>query len=228
MLGKRQCLELMGIEVWVRRALLPPASAARGAAALQPASLPPASAQAAPAARAAPSGATASPAAPPSLAPATPAPASAPPAPGATEAAPAASAGPAPGAEVPRFKLAFVSYGQLGLCLPLKGALPKRFCDSLALALGEKPESGKYQTLEWPVARPRPGFDQSIKVARQAVAEALAALPPRRLVFGEEAQRYCPPQTEEGEARLEFLPELETLLASADQKRRLWRQLQGS
>lgn len=145
-------------------------------------------------------------------------PASAPPAPGSA----------APPAEAPRFKLAFVSYGQLGLCLPLKGALPKRFCDSLALALGEQPESGKHQILEWPVARPRPGFDQSIQVARQAVAEALAALPPRRLVFGEEAQRYCPPQAEAGEARLEFLPDLETLLASADQKRRLWRQLQGN
>ena len=272
MLTNPQYLETMGIDIWVRRALIPP----------QAKQAQPAQRQAAPVAKQPPPSPPSTPhAATPPQAPAQPATsqaATAPHAPAqpatsqasATSAAPSAAEAPAaasaaqaslaaarqalaqespapatqpptpaaaqePKEPAPQFRLAFLAYTQLGLCLHLAGDLPRQFCDDLARALGEDPNAASLKYLDWPLVKNNPAIDQSLSIAQQAVAEALAQLPARVLAFGEALPRYCPPladaspgaQIKAGSQTLTLLPDAAALMASAEAKRRLWQQLQG-
>ncbi len=95
----------------------------------------------------------------------------------------------------PRFTLAFLHYDQLGLCLCLpdgQAKVPRLFCDDIARALGNDPETARFQLLEWPMLKHSSSIDQSIDAAIQVVAQKFSLLPGTVLVFGEAAKQYHP------------------------------------
>ena len=140
----------------------------------------------------------------------------------------------------PRFTLALLQYEQLGLCLSLppnnKGSdtkIPQRFCDDLARALGQNPETANCQLIEWPELD-SPHIDQSMAVATDVVAHKFSALPSIVLVFGEVVKQYHPglealtptDPVQIGTQRVYLYDEVSNIMHSADAKRALWHAFQ--
>lgn len=133
--------------------------------------------------------------------------------------------------EVPSFSLALLHYGSLGLCLSMAEGeeVPKVFCDDLARAAGANVKAVKHQQLDWPMVNSN-SMDQSIAVARQVVASKLVQLPSRILMLGQDLARWHEPLTganpgdlvQAGDSLCLLLPSASEIMASADEKRRLW------
>lgn len=132
--------------------------------------------------------------------------------------------------EVPRFRMALLHYGEVGLCLSLQAGveLPRRFCDDIARCLGGQPDTAKYQQLDWPMLSSG-GIDQSIDAARQVVTQKFGVLPEKVLVLGADLAAYYGPLTEaepgvpmnHGRQSILLMSSLEEVMNSATAKRRL-------
>lgn len=140
-----------------------------------------------------------------------------------------ATASATPVQPVPKFRLAMLHYGSVGLCLSLaEGAeLPRRFCDDVARLMAADVQSVRFQMVQWPMLDTA-GIDQSISAARQVVTQKFNVLPAKMIVIGRDVAEYFGPLEKVGDkptlvGRQSYLllPSLTELLGSADQKRQL-------
>ena len=95
---------------------------------------------------------------------------------------------------VPQFRLAFLHYQTLGICLALEPGeeVPRRFCDDIARFLGGEVSDLKFQLLDWPMLNTS-GIDQSLTAARQVVTQKFNLMPSKVLVFGNDVSTYFGP-----------------------------------
>ena len=141
-----------------------------------------------------------------------------------------------PGTQIPKFMFALFHYETIGICisLPSEKDLHRSFCDDVARAMGGNISSVRYQLLKWPMLS-APDVDQSISVAREVVTQKFRQMPPKFLVFGDDARRYYKPLRDlipfsaatNGLQSLMIVPSLKTLLSSSSLKHELMLALCG-
>lgn len=133
-------------------------------------------------------------------------------------------------AVVPEFRLAFLHYETVGLCLSLARGqeLPRRLCDDIAGTLGGNVKDVRFQMLEWPMLSTS-GIDQSDSAARQVVTQKFGVLPARVIVFGQDVKEYYRPLEKAhaaeplavGRQQYLLIDQLKELMGSSQSKRQL-------
>jgi hypothetical protein len=94
--------------------------------------------------------------------------------------------------DLPVFQLAFLHYQSIGFCISLpKGVegVPRRFCDDIARVAGGDIKAAKHHQLNWPMLN-NSSIDQSLKAAKEVVAQKFGLLPKTVFVFGEDIRGY--------------------------------------